>query len=210
MVRFDIVADKTALLVIDMQNAFLQLGSPAERPSGRDLIPRLNQLIRACHEKKIKVIFTLHVFRADGSDVGLFKEFLPDPVIRALTEGTSSIDIYPEVEQQKGDIMVTKAVYNAFWGTELDHILRINGIDTLIIFGLDTLLCCESTTREARHRNYKVIFLSDGTGTSDQPDMGWGVMSADQAQSFALTVIALRFAEVLSVEELLKRIQALD
>ena len=51
MVKFGIKADKTALLIIDMQNAFLAPGSPAERPLGRDLIPKLNQLIRACHEK---------------------------------------------------------------------------------------------------------------------------------------------------------------
>ena len=210
MVRFDILADKTALLIIDMQDAFLRPGSPVERPLGRDLIPKLNNLARACREKGILVIFTQHVFRGDGSDVGLYREFLPASAVKSLTEGTPNVDLYPEIEQRRGDIMIPKRAYNAFWGTDLDHVLRVNGIDTVIIGGLDTLLCCESTTRESRHRNYKVIFLSDGTATADQPDLGWGAWSADEAQRFVLTVMASRFAEVVPVEEAIKRIQGLD
>lgn len=208
MVRFDIHADKTALLIIDMQNAFLKPGAILERPSGRDLIPRLNKLLRACHEKQILTIFTQQIFREDGSDMGLFTEFAPELYAgkSTLIEGTPDVDIYHEVERQKGDIMLPKRAYSALWGTELDLLLRIHGIDTLIIGGVDTVFCCESTTREARHRNYKVIFLSDGTATLDQPDMGWGEISADEVQRFVLTIMALRYAEVASVEEVLRRI----
>ena len=209
MVRFDIRADKTALLIVDMQNAFVKQGSPLERVRARELVPRLNKLIQVCHKAGILIIFTCHVFREDRSDMGLYKEFSPaletEPV---LIEGTPDAEIYHKLQRQKRDIIILKRTYSAFLGTELDLLLRVKEIDTLIIGGVDTLVCCESTARDARHRNYKVIFLSDGTATSDQPDVGWGAISADEAQRFILTVLALRYAEVLSIEEVLRRIHA--
>ena len=209
MVRFDIHADKTALIIIDMQNAFLKPGASLERPSGRDIIPGLNRLLQACHQKDIMVIFTCHAYRADGSDMGLIVEFAPGLYANksTLIEGTTDVDIYDEMERQETDIVINKPIYSAFYGTELDLILRIHGIDTMIIGGVDTVFCCEATARDARHRNYKVIFLSDGTATADQPDLGWGVISADAAQRCVLTVMANRYAEVLSVEEALRRIR---
>ena len=209
MVRFDIQADKTALIIIDMQNAFLKPGASLERARGRDLIPGLNKLIRACHEAGIMVIFTCHAFRADGSDMGLVAEFAPEMYANknTLIEGTPDVDIYDEMERGEKDVVVTKRIYNAFYGTELDLILRIHGVDTVIIGGVDTVFCCEATAREARHRNYRVIFLSDGTATADQPDLGWGVISADEAQRCVLTVLANRYAEVLSVDETISRIK---
>ncbi len=208
MVRFDIHTDKTALLIIDMQNAFLKPGGPLERPGGRDLVPRLNNLLRGCRKKGILILFTRQVFRKDGSDLGLFAEFAPElyKTKSTLVEGTPDVDIYDEIEQQEGDIMITKQTYSAFSGTELDLLLRIKGIDTLIIGGVDTAVCCEATARSARHRNYKVIFLSDGTATSAQLDVGWGAISADEAQRFVLTVMAPRYAEVSSVDEVLRRV----
>lgn len=208
MPRFDIAAEKTALVIIDMQNAFLKPGASLERPSGRDIIPSLNRLIRACHEAGIMVIFTCHAYRADGSDMGLVTQFAPQLYANksTLIEGTPDVDIYREMERAESDIVINKPIYSAFYGTELDLILRIHGIDTVIIGGVDTVFCCEATARDARHRNYKVIFLSDGTATADQPDLGWGVISADEAQRCVLTVLANRYAEVLSVEETISRI----
>lgn len=209
MVIFDIHTSKTALLVIDMQNFFLKPGAPLETPTGRDQIPRLNKLIRACHGTGIPVIFTCQAFRADGSDMGLVVEFSPElyRTKSALIEGTPDVDISAEIERQEGDIIITKHTYSAFVGTELDPLLRIKGIDTLIIGGVTTAFCCEATARDARHRNYKVLFLSDGTAPADLPDMGWGVIPADEVQRMVLTVMANRYAEVLSVKEVLKRIQ---
>jgi len=209
LVRFDIHRERTALLIIDMQNAFLKPGAPLERPRGRDIVPRLNKLIRACRKTGVLVIFIRHAFRTDGNDMGLLVQFAPELYAgkSTLTEGTTDVDIYDEIERHRGDVMITKRTYSAFLGTDLELLLHIRGIDTLIIGGVDTCFCCEATARDARHRNYKVIFLSDGTATSDQPDMGWGAISADAAQSFVQTIMAIRYAEVSSVEEVLRRIE---
>lgn len=211
VVTFDIHPPKTALLVIDMQNAFLKPGAPRANPRGRDLVPRLNRLIRVCRQAGILIIFTCHVHREDGRDMGLTAEFIPEVAAKStLIEGTPDVDIYDEMERKEGDIMITKRAHSAFYGTELDLVLRIQGIDTLIVAGVDTVACCEATARDARHRNYKVIFLSDGTATHDRPDVGWGAFSADEAQRFVLTFLALRYAEVLSVGQVMKRIRAVS
>ncbi len=101
MVKFGIKADKAALLIIDMQHAFLAPGSPSERPLGRDLIPKLNRLIRARHENGIMVVLTRHAFRENGSDMELYKDFLSPAALEALTAGTNNVDLHPAMEQQK-------------------------------------------------------------------------------------------------------------
>lgn len=211
MVRFSIVPERTALLVIDMQNAFLKPGSAFEVPRGREFIPRLNRLIEACRKKRIRVIFTRHAHSEDGSDLGLFREFVPTENGRPfIVDGTLDSDISPEVGVRKDDIVITKQIYSAFCGTNLEHILRGNGIDTVIISGVVTALCCEATARDARHKNLKVIFLSDVTASYEYlPDMGWGVVSADEVQRVVLTILALRYAEVASAEDILKRVEGL-
>lgn len=206
MVRFDIYPKKTALIIIDMMNALLKPGGPLEIPSGRELVPRLNKLISVCREKGILIIFTKHAHRASGHDMGLYTEF--SPAMSTVIEGTSDVEIYDELERQEDDIVVVKRAFSAFFGTDLDLILRINRIDTVIIGGLATHSSCEATARDARHRNYKVIFLSDGTATYDQfHDMGWGEIPGDEVRRVVLTIMALRNAEVLSIEEVLSRLQ---
>lgn len=210
MVKFNICPEKTALLIIDMMNAFLKPGGPLEVKRGRNLITGLNKLISMCRQKRILSIFIVHAHREDGSDMGLFKEFIPEMTTSPLIEGTPDVEIYDEIDQQKGDIIIVKRAFSAFFGTDLDLILRIKGIDTLIISGITTHSCCEATARDARHRNYKVIFLSDGTATFDYlPDKGWGIISGDDVQRVVLTIMALRNAEVSSIEEVIVRLSKL-
>lgn len=207
MVRFNTCPQKTALLVIDMINGFLKQGGPLEMRRGRRIVPKLNKLISSCRKKDILIIFIVHSHRKNGSDLGLFKDFIPPMTESILNEGTSDIKIYDEIDYLENDIVVAKRAFSAFYDTDLDLILRANGIDTVIISGVATHSCCEATARDARHRNYKVIFLSNGTATYDfLPDMGWGVISGDDVQRVVLTIMAHRNAEVLSVEDVMKRI----
>ena len=85
--------------------------------------------------------------------------------------------------------------------------MRNKGIDTVIIGGVVLYACCESTAREARHRNYKVIFLSDGNGLYEQlADQGWGTVSAEEAKKVVLTILAYAFADVSSTEEVIRQV----
>lgn len=211
MVRFDIVPAKTALLVIDMQQVWLAKGARMEVPSGREMVPALNKLIGSCRKQGIKVIFTRHAHRADGSDLGLFELFIPSKDGKPfLVDGTPDAEIYDGMDCRGDDLVITKQVYSAFSGTILDHYLRINNIDTLIISGLITCYCCEATAREARHRDYKVIFLSDGNATYEQlPDVGFGAVPREELQRVVLAILAFRYAEVLSIDHVLQRLASL-
>lgn len=211
MVKFEIHPNRTALLVVDMMNAFVKQGAPFEMPRGRELVPGLNKLISACREKGIMIIFIIQAHRANRSDLGLYTEFVPEMTKKTiLIEGTSDVEIYNELDYQKDDVVIVKRAFSAFYNTDLDHVLRTNGIDTVIISGVATHSCCEATARDARHRNYKVIFLSDGTASYDRlPDMGWGEISGDDIQRFVLTIMAQRNAEVSSIEDVLGRIAKL-
>lgn len=208
MVEFEIHPEKSALLLVDMTNAFVGAGTPLEIPGARDLAPKLNGLISSCRSKGIKVIFVVHAHRRDGSDIGLFSEFIPGMGGGGInTEGTADVAICDELDYCEDDTVVVKRTYSAFYGTDLDHILRCRGIDTLIIGGVATNYCCETTARDARVRNYKVIFLSDGTAPLALPDLGWGGISGDEAQRFVLTTMAYRCAQVLSVKDVSRRLR---
>ena len=71
----------------------------------------------------------------------------------------------------KNDILLEKPRFGAFHGTDLDLILRNRGIDTVIITGICTNICCETTAREANMRDYKVFFISDATATFNTPEI---------------------------------------
>lgn len=208
MVQFNISPAKTALLVIDMQQLWVAKGARMEVPSAREMVPRFNNLISTCRQEGIKVVFTRHAHSADGSDLGLYKEFIPTTDGKPfLVDGTPEAAIYGEMDHRDTDVVITKQIYSAFLGTNLDHILRINGIDTLIIGGIITAYCCEATARDARHRNYKVIFLSDGNETYEKiPDMGWGAIPREEVQRVVMSIMAYRYAEVLSIQQVLDRL----
>ena len=168
---------KTAMIVVDMQNDFVASGAPMETPAARAMVPMLAESLNACRAAGIKVIYTAHVHRPDGSDLGNFKDL--DTRIathKALVDGTPGVEIYPALAPAPGEHLVKKNRYSAFFGTDLDTVLREWGIDTVIISGTTTENCCLSTARDALFRNYRVVFLSDATATYDYPDRGYGAM----------------------------------
>jgi ureidoacrylate peracid hydrolase len=207
MAKFNIHPERTALLIIDMQNAFLKPGCRMALAAGRELIPKLKELMHACRTKTIPVIFAKHILREDGSDEGIASEFPPGKI--CLT-GSEEINIYDELQPEEGDIIVEKRRYSAFFSTDLDLVLRCKGIDTLIIGGVVTHMCCDTTARDARMRDYKVIFLSDGTATYNIPDMGWGPISAEEVQKFVLTILASRYAQVTSIGDVLNQLRRVN
>jgi nicotinamidase-related amidase len=76
-------------------------------------------------------------------------------------------------------------------------------METVIIAGVTTETCCHATARDALFHNYGVIFLSDATGTTDYPDMGYGAMTAAEVHRASLVVLALGTAHVMTVDEMI-------
>jgi len=100
------------------------------------------------------------------------------------------------------DILLDKPRFGAFHGTDLELILRSRGIDTVIISGIATNVCCETTAREAMVRDFHVLFLSDGTTT-----FGMSNASAAELQKATLATLGSLFAQVLTVGEMVQKIR---
>jgi ureidoacrylate peracid hydrolase len=204
-------ARKTALLIVDLQNCFVE-NSPAAGAEARDVITRLNTLAAACRARDIPVIYTVHVVREDHADVGLLADLIPYVVGRGepglLDDGSHPAAMHADVDVQPGDIVLKKPRFGAFVGTELAIILRSLGADTVIIGGISTEICAETTARQAAEMDLKVLFLKDGTTTCDLPDGGLGPATAEEIQRVTCAIIARAFGKVLSVDDALEMVAA--
>jgi nicotinamidase-related amidase len=107
-----------------------------------------------------------------------------------------------------GEHVIKKHRYSAFFATDLDLILREWGIGTVIVSGTTTENCCHATARDAMFHNYRVVFLSDATGTFDYPDVGQGALSADEVHRATLAILAFSTAHVMTCDELVRRVGA--
>jgi nicotinamidase-related amidase len=205
--KYPIIPERTAMIVVDMQNDFVQAGAPAEIPRARAMVPRLNRLLDVCRVHKILIIYIHHAIRGGDIDAGrladLFEAVRNNQMIIA---GTKNVEIYEGLKPGPDDLVVTKPRYSAFYGTDLEAILRSKNIDTLIISGTVTNVCCDSTARDAFSRDYKVIFLTDGTAAGDLPDLGFGPVSAEEVQRITLTILASNFAQVSSIDQVIAEI----
>ena len=198
---------RTAMIVVDMQNDFVATGAPMETPAARAIVPRLAEALTMCREAGIRVIYTAHVHRRDGSDMGLFDDMHPPIATRdALVDGTPGVDIYPELAPLAGEHVIKKHRYSGFFGTDLDIVLREWNIDTVIVSGTTTENCCLATARDAMFRNYRVVFLSDATATYDYPDRGFGPMPNAEVHHATLVILAASTAHVMSVADLRTRL----
>ena len=160
--KFTLEPQNTALLIIDMQNDFLKPGAPLEVPAGRQIIPNIKRLLNFCREVGIPVIYTIFVTSEDTK--GLMWLFHPEhaPPTRACWEGSEGAEIISDLYPQAGERVIKKHCYDAFYDTDLDTVLRSLGVKYLIVTGVMTNFCVDSTVRGAFHRQYKVVVVSDG------------------------------------------------
>jgi biuret amidohydrolase len=198
---FPVVPEKMALVNVDMQNCFVE-NSPIAAPDGLTVLERINRLATVCRQHGICVIHTSHVLRPDGSNLGVMAKIGPPITEGILNKGAASSELHPGVQVRDTDILLDKPRFGALYGTDLELILRGRGIDTIIVTGIATNICCETTAREANARDFRVFFLSDGTATFGIDDL-----SADDIQKATCTTLGRIFAEVLTVEEMINKIQ---
>lgn len=202
MTDFPVEPRKLALLNVDLQNLFVE-GSPIAAPDGPAVVARVNRLSAACRKHGVLVVHTAHVTRADGSNVGVLGELIPPVKEGLIAKGNPIAALHPSLHVDPRDLVLEKPRFGAFHGTDLELILRGRGIDSVIITGIATNVCAETTAREACVRDFKVFFMSDGTATSD---MG-GVPHAE-LQRATCAVLAFGFAQVLTVDEMIQKLAA--
>lgn len=159
---------KTALVVIDMQETFCAPGSPAEVPVARDVVAPINAMAQGLRALGGQVIWVLHAnAHANGrSDWAMFFEHVVADEVRqrtmeSLAPGRQSV--WRGLAQDARDLTIVKNRYSALTpgSSSLERVLRSMGLDTVLIAGVKTNVCCESTARDAMMLDFKTVMLSD-------------------------------------------------
>jgi ureidoacrylate peracid hydrolase len=205
MAYFDIDPRSTALIIVDMQSCFVE-NSPVAAPGGRALLSTLNDLADVFRRAGALVVYTALVVRPDGSNVGVIGQTVPPVKGGLIDDGAPSAALHSDLRITDADVVIKKPLFGAFTMTDLDLVLRRRDIDTVVIGGIATNVCCESTAREAMQRDYRVVFLSDGTATFDLPDTGLGAAKAEEVQRVTCATLGVFFAEVTTVEDVARRL----
>ncbi len=175
----------SALLVIDLQNYFLDPTSHAFVPDGLNILAPVNKAMETFRHQKNPVFLTR--FAVKPKENSCIKEWWGATV----KEGSFESELSQKLNRKHTDIVLRKTSYSAFKGTRLLQILKKQHIDSLVIGGVLTNLCCESTAREAFNEGFKVFILVDGTASY-----------TEEMQLNSLTQLAYGFATPISINDL--------
>jgi ureidoacrylate peracid hydrolase len=174
----DLDPTRTALVVIDLQNAFMLDGvGHAVVASARDIVPAVNRLAAVVRETGGGVFWVQNTHDADCLTAWSVAHDMASPAMRekriaAMSENTVGHQLWPALDVRPSDEVVKKYRYSAFLpGTsELADRLRARGLDTVLITGTVTNVCCESSARDAMMTNFRVVMVSDGNAANTQAE----------------------------------------
>ena len=167
------IRSQLALLIVDMQNGFChadgtfgKMGLPVSRLL--TIIPAIHKLRKIAHAKDLPVFYTRMGFNANYSDAGITLDrqtIIKD--LKGFMRGTWDAEILDELtpDMAKGEVVIDKTRNTAFWHTDLMERLVKLGIDQLIVTGVGTQVCVESTVRDAYTNGYDCIVVEDATAT---------------------------------------------
>ena len=202
----NITPEKTALVVIDMQNYFMKPGMAAEVPVARDIVPNINKLGAALRNAGGQVIWVITTFDDDTYDEWsvlhhLFSKDRRKAMMENLVKGKEGHKLWSEFDVIPSDLHIEKNRYSAFihGSSNLDAHLREAGIDTVLITGTLTDVCCECSARDAMMMNYKTIMVTDANAAS-----------TDEDHNNSLNTLGRLFVDLYSTDELLTRLDHQD
>lgn len=197
----DLCPRTTALLVIDLQNGFMMEGvAHSLCREAREIVPNVNRIAAALREAGGLVVWVKNT-ETDESHISwsVFYDNLSTAERRskrsdAMREGSLGHELWAELDARPGDLVVKKTRYSAFiqGASDLEHQLRARGIDSVVVTGTSTAVCCESTARDAMMRNFKTIMVSDANAAA-----------SDAQHNAALAAFYRNFGDVMSTDELL-------
>ena len=198
----DIDPARTALLVIDMQNAFVMPGGSMARlglstARGHAIIEPVYRLVDACRKHGLAVIHTYTVFRPDYGDAGLVARRFPAlQRLGHIMSGTWDAQIVERLLPRAGEYVIPKSRFNAFYGTNLEIVLRSLGVTSLIVAGVATNVCVDSTVREAFIRDIAVILPRDATASYTK-----------EMEETSFATLGFMFANLTTVDDVLSAIE---
>jgi len=183
----EIDLQRTAVIVIDMQNAFVSKGgffdlTGKDTSQGQKIIEPIKDICNTARAKQVKVIYVAGCYSPDLHEMGnptlpywykaarFYREH-PEWRDKYLIRGTWGADIVRELQPQEGDILIEKPKYSAFFGTALDIILRTFDIKYLVFVGIATNICVEASIRDAFYHEYFPILIWDATAPNGPQHM---------------------------------------
>jgi ureidoacrylate peracid hydrolase len=197
--RYDeIVGPQTALVVIDLQNVFMQPGAAVEVPTAREIVPNVNRLAAAMRAVGGKVVWVQMTLNDQEQSWSVFFEGeRRREAFRQMQRGSHGHALYETLDVKADDLIVEKRRYSAFiqGASNINSILRGFGIDTVLITGTLTNVCCESSARDAMMLNYKVVFVSDANAAL-----------SDAEHNATLGTILRVFGDVATTDESIARL----
>ena len=196
---------RTALVVVDMQVAFMAPGKPSEVPMARAIVPNVNRLAAALRARGGLVVWVLNTFTdavfEDWSSFlgGTYGGAISKQIVENLKEGSDGHRLWPELAAAPGDLTVRKNRFSAFLpgASDLEARLRERGIDTVIIVGTLTNVCSESSARDAMMRNFHVVFVADANATY-----------TDAIHNASCNSLAITFVDLMTTDEVIARLGA--
>lgn len=195
---------KTALVVVDLQNGFMKPGiAHALCEMASKIVPNVNRLASAVRATGGTVVWIHNTFTEETlTSWSHLHEFLSLPErtskrIAAMSEGTEGHALWSELEPEPQDLHINKHRFSAFiqGSSDLEAQLRARGIDTVLITGTVTNVCCESTARDAMMLNFKTLMVSDGNAAAN-----------DEEHASSLIAFYLTFGDVMTTDEVIERL----
>jgi ureidoacrylate peracid hydrolase len=163
-----ITGESTALLVIDMQRAFLDMGASIEVPKGREIVANINKLADGVRKAGGVVIFFRYLVDVNA---GLLKHFegrsylggdRVSPMV-ALQRGHPQFELYPGLDIRDSDLILDKTRYSAVLGSSIVEVLRERAIDSVVITGVTTDVCAGNTAEDLMQKDFHIVMVWDGT-----------------------------------------------
>jgi nicotinamidase-related amidase len=190
---------RTALIVVDLQQAYVAEGQPFASGSARAIVPNVNRLSAATRAAGGRVFFLRQTFTDEPPQALPEWQRRVSPKVRlareAVRAGGAAHGLYEGLEVRPDDVTIDKYRYSAFarHSSRLEDELRAAGTDTVIIVGAATNVCCESTARDAFMLGFRVFFISDATAAL-----------TDEEHNAALLNLRAVFADLRSTSEMLE------
>lgn len=196
---------RSALVVIDMQNAFCKPGAPVEVPASRAIVPNINRLAAALRSLGGAAVWIITEIRAHGGRTDwenftrhIVAREVRDRTIAYMAPGAEGTQLWHELDAQPTDIHLVKNRYSCLapGASPLERTLRSHGIDTLLIAGTKTNVCCEATARAAWDMDFNVVVVEDCCAAL-----------SDREHQATLESIIQQFGDVLATDEVIARLQ---